>query len=341
MPIVIFTLILVNSCVGKVVPNPSDMSENMNDTLHCGAAFLPADSDLIHECISEDGNVKFISWNTGMGGTCPDYGVICVFKTAEGKVQKVNMKEKDPDVAWVHAVHSIKKDDGSTFYIASRSHRASSNEGYAWMDGYMIFGDSIKAVSVLDGSVNFSDDDLDICYSIFDWSDATNGEGFDWLFEYDAENNDIYVPETIGEKMADSKVTDRYTVYHFDGTSFVSKGIHPHKGLNECLHDYRYLESYFRTKNYIIRIDRLVSGELRYASWKSTSSMLEMPDMIMLSGSYDENNGVYTFENNGVTYLCRVSENIPTEDEGVFEHHEYLIVKKGTKVMLKEEIFVQ
>ena len=39
-----------------------------------------------------------------------------------------------------------------------------------------------------------------------------------------------------------------------------------------------------------------------------------------------------------MTYLCKVEENIPTDDEGIFEHHEYLIVKKGDKIVLKEEI---
>ena len=66
------------------------------------------------------------------------------------------------EAAWVCAVHSIKKNDGSTFYIADRSHSVSSCEGYEWLDAYMINGDSLKVVSVYDGG-----DDLDDCHRRF------------------------------------------------------------------------------------------------------------------------------------------------------------------------------
>jgi len=337
IPIAIIALMLMNSCIGKVGTNTDAASENINDELYFPIDSLPVDSDMIHECISEDGNMKFISWNTGMGGTCPDYGLYCVFKTDDGNIHKVNLKEQDPDVAWVNNVHSIKKADGTTFYIAKRSHRASSSEGYMWMDGFMIDGDSQKVVSAFDGGDDLDDCGMSICYSVPDWYYMTNGEGYDWIFEYDAASKNLYVPETSGETMT-QRITDRYRVYHFDGITFASKGSHPHKGLHKSLHEYKHLECFFRTKNHIVRIDRLGNGKLRYASWKATSSMSDKPEVIIAIGEYNEENDVYAFENKGVTYLCKVSEDIPTDNEGVSDHHEYLIAKKGSKTILKEEV---
>ena len=333
----VIALILMSSCGNKMGTNANVLTDNEYDELYFPMDSLPIDSDLKHQCVSEDGQMKFVSWNTGLGGTCPDYGVICIFKTDDGEVHRIDMKEQDSEAAWVCAVHSIKKNDGSTFYIADRSHSVSSCEGYEWLDAYMINGDSLKVVSVYDGGDDLDDCGLEICYSIPEWYFTTNGEGYDWLFEYDAVTQNLYVPETTDGKML-PRISDRYRVYHFDGDTFVSQGIQPHKGLHKSLHEYRCLESFFRTKNHIVRIDRLDNGALRYTSWKANSSISEKPELIIVSDDNNSEKDVYTFKSNGMTYLCKVEENIPTDDEGIFEHHEYLIVKKGDKIVLKEEI---
>ncbi len=76
---------------------------------------IPANKDAVFTCVSEDGAMKFYSWNTGQGGTCPDYAVICQFLTKEGKLVTEDFCVKEDMPAWVSAVHSIKKDDGSTY----------------------------------------------------------------------------------------------------------------------------------------------------------------------------------------------------------------------------------
>ena len=140
--------------------------------------------------------MKFYSWNTGRGGTCPDYAVVCQFRTKEGKLVTEDFCVKEDMPAWVSAVHSIKKDDGSTYYITTRSHRASSNDGYRWMDAFIIDHDTLKNVSVYDAGDDLDECGLEINYSISDWYYATNGEGWDWLFEYDAQNRNLYIPKS-------------------------------------------------------------------------------------------------------------------------------------------------
>ena len=111
----------------------TETSTELADSLSLSLDSIPVDKDDMFTCVSEDGAMKFYSWNTGQGGTCPDYAVICQFRTQEGKLVTEDFCVKEDMPAWVSEVHSIKKDDGSTYYITTRSHRASSNDGDRWM----------------------------------------------------------------------------------------------------------------------------------------------------------------------------------------------------------------
>ena len=306
------------------------------DSLCYPTEFISVDSDEVHICISEDGNMKFYSWNTGMGGTCPDFAVLCQFRNNDGEVKIEDFRVKEGEPAWVSKVHSIKKNDGTTYYITTRSHRTSSNDGYMWMDAFVIDKDTLKNVSVLDCSDDLDECGLDVNYFISDWYYRTNGEGWDWLFEYDADTRNLYVPMTIYEEVSTPIISDRYKMYHFDGMGFVDKGEVPHKGLHKSLGDYNRLAKFFRTKNYIIRVDKMTNGDYRYASWESPSNMTDKPKLVVIGGKYDEEKDNYTFVNEGIEYNVGYSEDKPLP-EGGFEHHEFLLVHKNGKMLLKEE----
>ena len=117
---------------------------------------------------------------------------------------------------------------------------------------------------------------------------------------------------------------------------FVDKGESPHKGLHQSLSQYARLAKYFRTKNYIIRVDKMNKGDYRYASWKSSSTMGDKPELIIYGGKYDEKKGSFSFTNEEFEYVVGYSEDKPIS-EGMYEHHEFLMVKKKGKVVLKEE----
>ena len=335
-----FLFVILSSlwgCVSGNVNGTSQEEKGAIDSLYYPIDSIPSNGNKVHICKSEDGNMKFYSWDTGMGGTSPSYAVLCQFRTKDGKssIEDFCIKE-DEEPAWVSKVHSIKRNDGTTYYIIARSFRASSNDGYMYMDALVIDNDTLKNVSVLDGSDDLDECGMEINYSISDWYYATNGDGWDWLFEYDSRTKDLYVPIIAHTKESCPVVSDRYKLYHFNGKEFFYKGESPHKGLYASLSNYKRLVKYFRTKNYIVRVDEMEGGACRYASWKSSSAMSEMPELVILGGKYDEKEDSYTFVNDGVEYIVGYIEDKPISD-GSFEHHEFLLVKKGGKILLKEE----
>ena len=332
----VLLLALLNSCMNNGrTPLSTSMTET-TDTIWYPYDSIPVDSDEVYICESEDGNMKFYSWDTGLGGTCPTYAVLCQYLTREGKTTTVDMRVKEGDPAWVSNVHSIKKDDGTTYYIITRSHLASSNDGYMWMDAFTIDHDTLKNVSVLDGGDDLDECGLEINYLISDWYYRTNGDGWDWLFEYDAESKNLYVPIVVLVDETIRVVSDRYRLYHFDGMEFVAKGEIPHKGIHASLKDYAWLAKYFRTLNYIVRVDKLENGAYRYASWKSPATMSEKPNLTVIGGTFDKEKDCYTFINDGVEYIVGYYEDRPNS-EGIIERHKYLLVQKNGKTLLKEE----
>ena len=309
------------------------------DSLWLPLDSIPVESEdtYVHTCVSEDGNMKFYCWDTRLGGTMPIYEVLCQYRTSDGGSKVVNLGEDMLEVAWVQYVHSIKKDDGSTYYIVKRSHRVSSKDGSMWMDGFAIDHDTLRNVSVYDAS-----DDLDECgmeanYLIPEWNSATNDEGKDWLFDYDTETKSLYVPITLDTDDDDIPIaTDRYTLYTFDGMEFVDKGEVPHKGLHASLSSYKRLAKYFRTENHIVRVDETDDGTYRYASWKASSNMGEKPELVIYGGSYDEEKDCYTFFNDGFEYVAGYTEIESLPNRFPF-YYKFLLVKKNGKILLKEK----
>lgn len=340
--LIVFSLILLSlfcSCQNKD-KSASPVTENASEQvepLYLPFDSIPVDKDEIFTCISEDGAMKFYNWNTGLGGTCPDYAVICLFRNKEGKPVTEDFRVREGEPAWVSAVHSIKKDDGSTYYITTRSHRASSNDGYMWMNAFMIDHDTLMNVSVYDAGDDLDECGLEINYCISDWYYATNGEGWDWLFEYDVKDKNLYIPQVVFIDETIPVISDRYMVYHFNGMEFVEKGESAHKRLHKSLGNYYRLASYFRTENHLVRVDYVDhKGALRFALWNTSLDMSRQPDIVIQGGIYDEKNETYTFTNDGYEYVVGYCEDIPIS-EGVYEHHEFLLVRKNGEVVLKEE----
>ena len=332
----VLIVLVLCSCMNKANSGSLTIGLEQRDSLCYPTGSISVDSTEVHICASEDGNMKFYSWNTGMGGTCPDFAVLCQFRNKDGEIKIEDFCVKEGEPAWVSKVHSIKRNDGTTYYITTRSHRASSNDGYMWMDAFVIDQDTLRNVSVLDCSDDLDECGLEINYLISDWYYKTNGEGWDWLFEYDTDTRNLYVPLTLYEDVSPPIISDRYKMYYFDGMEFADKGEAPHKGLHKSLCDYNRLARFFRTKNYIIRVDKMANGDYRYASWKSSSTISDKPELIVMGGKYNEEKDCYTFFNEGVEYIAGYSEDKPLP-EGGFEYHEFLLVKKGEKIIVKEE----
>lgn len=67
------------------------------------------------------------------------------------------------------------------------------------------------------------------------------------------------------------------------------------------------LELFFRTKDYIIRIDKLDEETMRYASWKSTQQMSDTPELV-LNGSYVEKDNTFLFSKGSYRYVVTMGD---------------------------------
>lgn len=286
--------------------------------------------------VSEDGRMSIQTGRCPDSGTSPDYWVIWSI------VDDNNMRHEiryDRSYS-MRDVHAIRKSDGSTYYIVDCYASASSTDGYNWLEAYRIVGDSVNEVNVIDGGKDIGDNPFHINYYIPYWYFTTNGFGYDWLFEYDKKTGNLYVP--MEENW---RILDRYQVWHFNGDRFVCMGEQPHKDMDESVGAYNRLICYFKTKDYIVRVDSLDSHELRYASWKLPKTMADCPDIIITGGKrqkypytpdgYKQSDD-YRFTHGSYEYIVNFYELTPKED-GHREHHNYLIVKKGDEVVVKQE----
>lgn len=299
-----------------------------------------------HICVSGDNRVTIESGIIPAGGTAPDFWTKWTIVDDEG----VRHELKSQYTAYISDVHALRKTDGTTYYIVDCYAKASSAEAAEWLEAYEIAGDTIKAVNIIDGRESALPADAGygigvpeefyIDYDIPSWYFATNGSGYDWLFEYDARSGELYVPLTD-----EYVILDRYMVWKFNGDRFVAIGERPHKDMHKSLSDYNRLIRFFTTKDYIIRVDSLNSGELRYASWQKPKTMSDTPDIILRGGirrchpvpsnelpRCDD----FLFTNGDYAYIVNYCQTRRSES-GYGEHHDYLLIKKGDETLLMQE----
>lgn len=297
------------------------------------------ESNETHVCMSEDGRIVIESGMHPYGGTAPDYWTKWTIKDIEGKSHSI----ESPVSANMKKVHCLTRDDGSAYYVVNCSAKESSTDGYAWLEAYEIVGDTVERVNVMDGSRPFGKDDrFSVSYYIPSWYFATMGAGYDWILEYDSRTRELYVPLTSD----DHEITDRYHVWIFDGKRFEYEGNRHNMHLNDSLSRYARLLRYVTTKDYIVRVDMLADGELRYASWHKPKTTKDYPD-IVITGGRKVNHKLppdqvspcddYRFKNVSYRYIVNYCE-VEETDEGRHEHHDYLMVTNHGKVLLKQEI---
>lgn len=287
--------------------------------------------------VSEDGVLSIESGVYADCGTSPEYWTIFRFIGRKGRTCRIVM-DGSPFMQNVHAIH---KDDGSTYYTVVCSGKESSFGGYNWLQAYRIVRNRIVRVSVTDGGKDYGQDRFSVTYSIPDWYFATWGAGYDWMFDYDAEKQNLYVPLSDGDYY--SILTDRYRLWHFDGEKFVDRGERPHRDLHQSLAEYDCLIKYFTTKDYIVRVDSLKSKTLRYASWKRPKTMADAPDIVLAGGTrrqlphasyeYDE----FSFVNGGYEYIANYNEITPGKDGSGADSRICLLVRYGDRIIFRQE----
>lgn len=98
------------------------------------------------------------------------------------------------------------------------------------------------------------------------------------------------------------------------------------------LRDYLAPEILFKTNKYIIRIDNMPDGNIRYASWSGDKTMLTKPDLVISSGRHWTEGSLgfqyYEFTNNDFSYM------IGPTDEPNYDYE--LLVRFRENIILKE-----
>ena len=266
---------------------------------------------------TDDGRLRFFYWNTGMGGTCPDIARYTLLKADDGTVHLLKGGHGSPQLI---DIYQLKTTRGDKVYLLHEYFREWSSYGAAWGWGCRIKGPTLDTLALFP----HGDTAVGTEYSIPGWYFAANdGEGWGWLFEL--HGDDLYVPVVI-----DDGITDRYDLYHWNGTTFDSVANVGNRRLHQSLQQYYELCTYFVTKGFRVRIDRMADDSYRYASWPRSKETSVRPDLVIEGGRYDEQKDCYTFENEGYTYYVG---SFMVNDE----NRRGLVVSKDGKVLLKQE----
>ncbi len=266
---------------------------------------------------TDDGRLRFFYWNTGMGGTCPDIARYTLLKADDGTVHLLKGGHGSPQLIDIYQLKTMR---GDKVYLLHEYFREWSSYGAAWGWGCSIKGPTLDTLALFP----HGDTAVGTEYSIPGWYFAANdGEGWGWLFEL--HGDDLYVPVVI-----DDGITDRYDLYHWNGTTFDSVGNVGNRRLHQSLQQYYELCAYFVTKGFRVRIDRMADDSYRYASWPRSKETSVRPDLVIEGGRYDEQKDCYTFENEGYTYYVG---SFMVNDE----NRRGLVVSKDGKVLLKQE----
>lgn len=265
---------------------------------------------------SADKCLRIYSWNTGEGGTMICWGNLIQYRSGteiKAVHQSLDM-QLHPDgehdemdygsyIDTIDTIYTYPCTDGSKLYIADDYFRISGNYST----------NSLVAMRIKDGNLVSAPcfvrhgkrtDTVGLEHTAADWYFLANlGEGWNWLFQFDPKAQNLYVATT--DSM--SSITDRYDIYHFNGTDFVYQKTGAPFWLHPQLHHYQRLELFFRTKDYIIRIDKLDEETMRYASWKSTQQMSDTPELV-LTGSYVEKDNTFLFSKGSYRYVVTMGD---------------------------------
>lgn len=308
------------------------------DTLEFPADEIQMNPENVTVVASDDGNLKFYTWNPNPNAFY-GYSTYVQVRGKDGKGKEGCLPFDFTDGPAVTKVHTLRKNDGSTYYLLEVSFREGAY-GESRLVAVRIEDDTLVPASIYDGGeVREDEEETSVEYNIPDWYFSTLGEGWDWLFEYDKATKTLYVPKYVSVELGEdeyvySGIADRYDEYCFNGEKLVPvRKDQPNRRLHESLWRYAYLGGTYRTSDFIIRIDGMEDGTFRYASWKKGNPMSSKPEVVIYGGK-ETGDYSFTFTNDGYEYV--VNEEIPSATDSY--RHCYLLVKKDGKVLLKQEV---
>ncbi len=283
------------------------------------------DNEYVRICTSEDGQLRYYSWDTGLGGSMILFSRIEQYRTPDGKVH-VNTFTDGEFYSMALKIRTM-KNAGSPIYLVEYFFREATCYHSLSENAVSIDDNGLHRPKIFEDADTLSNSLGVYCNSCYNHYQA---EGYGDDFDYFYFNNgcrEMFVAETenIGEEY--NMLTDHYRRYAYDGIVFRYKKTVANPNLHASLNVFQTFQQAYLTKGYTIRIDKMKDGTYRYASWKRPKKMSENPDIIIYGGTHKKEQ--FIFNNEGYTYIV--------DDYLSPERDKYLIIKKGNKQVMRQK----
>jgi len=291
---------------------------------------------------SKDGKVKIFSWDTGRGGTSPDYvsyiqyndgdSVITDYFYPHSSCKYVCAKDvKDNgyevlDGSYVRDLWQCDVPHENPIYIVSAYYRSSGIEGSSMAFALQFENGKLIKKQFVSDTKDLSDN-VERTYYIPDWYFLTNGLGWDWLVSYDYKTESLY----IASHSDSPYLSDKYDIYHYEHGKFFYKRDDAGYWLHPTIREFNSLCGIYEADNKIYRIDS-TGGEYRLARWDKGVSMSERPELIVTGGKEGIVENAIVFKKDNYEYI------VPEYRDGYHEDYGKIVIKKNGKTIMDTKV---
>lgn len=277
---------------------------------------------------SDDGNLRLYHWASDLG-LQERYSGITSYRTNDGihSHKCLDCEDADDDIGrMAHRateVYTITGDSGNSIYLV----KAKSEDGnyrYTTLRACTIASGRLQFIQIF---LNESGYESYVEYSRLAYPEDKSDVVLDGTF--------LMIPETAGGEFSyEGRLTGRCLQYRFDGYKYRYQGISYPKSLYNGLCNYTNNIVVINAHPWILRIDSISDGTLRYASWKNKEES-EKPDLVIYEG-YSASSGhddqKYIFKNGEYFYEVSWTED---RDLGFSLPISWkLVVKHNSKVLM-------
>lgn len=304
---------------------------------------LPSDFSDMTITKSDDGKLTLYAYDTGHGGTSPDYSTYIQYESGDSIVTDYIYPLTESDYLCASDINKDGVDiyDGSFSTIIAQIPLSETETGYiieAYNKASSVEGSSEAClVKYVDGKLTkipFEKKHGEICnsvsseYYIPDWYFTTDGLGWDWVLSFDKETNTLYMPEDEDMMV----MSDRYDLYQFKNGKMRYTRNDAGYWLHPSLREFHYLAGIYQTESKLIRIDALIDHTYRYSAWSKSKPMSSKPELVMTSGKGGIIKNAIVFKNGDYTYI------VPEYRRGQEDDFGKVIIKYKNKVIQESEV---
>lgn len=291
---------------------------------------------------SPDNKVRLYSWDTGMGGTSPEYQTYIQYASGDTVFARTlypiydskyvfadDIRKDGNDInegSFCNKLYQVPMEGRNNAYIIVAYNKASSVEG---IQESILLREKEGKLIKLPFIDKQGEEQLSVSadYYIPDWYFTTDGLGWNWVMSFDSKTNTLYVPES-----GDMEMSDRYDLYRYYDGRMVYIGNDAGYWLHPSLKNFKRLAGIYQTDTKLIRIDRLKNDTFRYAAWPKSKPMSSEPELVLTGGKRGIVKNAIVFRNGDYTYI------VPEYRRGHGDDFGKVIIKYQNKVIRESDV---